>query len=838
VLSAGAAPLESVVLNAVELDISQVSLIRGDEAVARAIDAAEVPSGAKAVFQPDPTASGIRVTIDPPAKPGEVLAIAVRYSAHPRGGMYFTGPTASDPALPLTAWSQGESQDNRYWFPTWDFPDDYATAALNITAPPPLVATAVGRHLEDGKTAAGRPIARYRTEHPHATYLIAVVVGEFDLRRETWNGVTLEYRVPKGRAGQIERSFARTPQILQFMADTTGVPYPHDRYAQNCVPLFIFGGMENVTAVTLTDRTLHDDRAHPDATTALITHEAAHQWTGDLVGFADWSESWLSEGLSDYLTSLWVGTDESADALTLEWQDQNAAYLRSGRFSRPIVTRLYRAREDLFDAVLYAKGSAVLNMLRSRIGDEPFLRGLNLYLVRNAWKPARTSNLQAAFEEASGRNLDRFFDEWVYRPGHPKITASWSWRPGRTSGEAGEARVTLNQEAAGRGSATDPELFDLAVTVELLWPDGHADRRRMVFDGKEAEVRIPAPVSPAALIVDPDSNLVGEIVQTRERDELLAVIAHSKSAPGRVDALKALGALPATDAGTAGIVAALRGDPVRGVRKAAASALGAVARTDGPAAAQARKALLEAAASEPDSRVRVPLVEGVGGLQHDREAGALLLRLLKSDRSWAVQGAAAGGLPTTRPPEAFEALSAALKTDSPNEVVRKGVLAALAAQGDPRAGVLLHGRVGARAPIHTRPAAAEALAAWAKKQESPEQRRLALEALTVQLGDAWYLSRASAIRALGVLGEGAAIPDLERIEGTDFDDRARGAAATALDQIAAASAEKTTGGAAAKRIEALEKDQATLRGRIEALEKQAAEKARGGEGEAKGTGTP
>jgi aminopeptidase N len=188
-----------------------------------------------------------------------------------------------------------------------------------------------------------------------------------------------------------------------------GVPYPYPRYAQVFVADFIFGGMENTSATSLTDSVLLDERAAIDYDVdSLVAHELAHQWFGDLVTCRDWGEGWLNEGFATYAEYLWREHHEGRDAADLELEDWADSYFGedAGRYRRTIATKLYDEPIDIFDHHLYDKGGRVLHMLRDWLGDDAFERTLAYYLRKHAGGLVESRDLARAVEDATGKVAD------------------------------------------------------------------------------------------------------------------------------------------------------------------------------------------------------------------------------------------------------------------------------------------------------------------------------------------------------------------------------------------------------------------------------------------------
>ncbi len=232
----------------------------------------------------------------------------------PKDGLYFFGPTAAEPNVPLTVWSQGESITNRYWFPSLDHPDQKQTTELIVIVADGFEVLSNGKlinkKVNDDKTVT----FHWKQDKPHASYLVTLVVGKFDIVRDKWKGKEVSYYVPVGRKKDIARTFGRTREMIDFFSRRFGVDYPWEKYAQVVVEQFTAGGMENTSATTLTDFGLISERAAVDSDAEwLISHELAHQWWGDLVTCRDWAHIWLNEGWASFCEVVWAEHGKSKD---------------------------------------------------------------------------------------------------------------------------------------------------------------------------------------------------------------------------------------------------------------------------------------------------------------------------------------------------------------------------------------------------------------------------------------------------------------------------------------------------------------------------------------------
>src|SRR5262249_7958432 len=262
----------------------------------------------------------------------------------------------------------------------------------------------------------------------HGSYLTWRVGGPVDLKRSSWRDVELIYAVPKGKEHLIDDTFGDTPDMLSFFSDTLGVKYPWPKYAQVTVSGYP-GGRENVSATTLNEDNLVDRRGNlQSVTTGQIAHELAHQWFGDLVTFRDYGHFWLNEGFAGFFSNLYMEHACGKDEYDRRMEGSVQNYLsESRRYKRPLATNLYPSYLRMFDRHTYSKGTAVLHTLRRTLGDKVFFAGLHHYLTKHKHTPVDSHDLCCALTEATGINVEPFFDQWVYKPGHPVLDYTWIW---------------------------------------------------------------------------------------------------------------------------------------------------------------------------------------------------------------------------------------------------------------------------------------------------------------------------------------------------------------------------------------------------------------------------
>jgi aminopeptidase N len=440
--------LSEFVLDAAEMKIKRVYL----------------PDGRELRFYFDTLAQKLKIYLDRSYSFKDTLSVIVEYFvSNPRKGLYFIQPDSAYPDKPYQIWSQGEPEDNHYWFPCYDFPNDKATSELIATVKKNFVVISNGKLLSVSDDAKkGLRTYHWYMDKPHSSYLISIVVGEYVKLQDYYLDIPLEYYVYKSNAKYAKLSFEKTPDIMKFFSEKIGYKYPYDKYAQTIVEDFVYGGMENITATTLTSSTIHDERAHLDVSSdGLVAHEMAHQWWGDLLTCRSWEHAWLNEGFATYFTALYFEYAKGKD----EFQFNVYNMQRSARFAdmtdkKPTVWNRYFDPTDVFGPHIYQRGGAILNMLRFVLGDELFWKAINYYAHKYAFQNVETNDFKIAIEEATGYNLKWFFDQWLYKAGYPIFEVKYSY-------DDSKKLLKLEVEQIQPGDSLTPEVFKTPVDVEI-----------------------------------------------------------------------------------------------------------------------------------------------------------------------------------------------------------------------------------------------------------------------------------------------------------------------------------------------------------------------------------
>lgn len=785
-------PVHRLVLDAVDLQISSV------QRLARAAQ----PQDAKFAMRD----GKLEVDFDPPIAPGEQCTFAVRYRVvQPRHGLFFVNATAEHPEKTAHAWTQSQDEYARYWFPCLDYPHEKQRTATTIVVPKGMFALGNGE-LVERKDENGTTVFRYRQDVPHSTYLMTLVTGPFvEVAQGTAgrNATPVFYYVLPGREADGERSFSKTPRMIECFEQRLGTSYPYARYSQIAVSDFIFGGMENTAATTQTDRTLHDDTAHLDfSSDPLVSHELAHQWFGDLLTCRDWSHAWLNEGFATFMEAVWREADLGYDEYIYDIFDGFSFYLKEDehRYSRPIVCNAYIAPSDIFDRHLYQKGASVLHMLRGELGDARFWRSVARYVHDNAQKSVETIDLIRAIENETGRNLRGFFDEWVFRAGHPRLEVSAAWDPDRRV-----AVVTIDQK-----QTIDDQnpAYEFGVELSVGRTDDESKERRIRAHVERAHetIAIPLDFEPTLVRFDLGAFLPADVSYRFGVALAASVLRHDPSVVGRIRAGREL-ATDGSAAARAAIDAAFEQEPFWGV-------LAEVARAIGATRAPWARGTLVRALAHPHPKVVRAAAEALGNFR-DAQSAAALIEAAHEQASYLVRHAALASLGKTRDVRAFDVLAAAAKERTWNGTVEAGAVAGLAELADSRAMPLL---LEATRPEGSEGLRRAAVIALGRVGALVEQERTGVADALVQLvDDPSFPIALAAIETAESLGDVRMLPALERLGRQAVDGRSRRHAMEAAMRIRKGSTVPTQVSMLRNDIDELREQQRKLQEKIETL---------------------
>lgn len=712
------------------------------------------------------------IYLSQPTKIGSRLIIAINYCAEkPQRGIYFIQPDKHYPDKPTQVWTQGEDEDSRYWFPCFDYPGQLSTSEIRVCVPKPLVAISNGELIdtvEEGKYNS----YHWSQQQVHPTYLMTLAVGDFAEIRDEWHNKPVTYYVEKGRVVDARRSMGKTPQMIEFLSEKYGYPYPFPKYAQVCVDDFIFGGMENTSTTLLTDRCLLDERAILDNrnTETLVVHELAHQWFGDLVVIKHWSHAWIKEGMASYSEVMWTEQEYGSQEAAYYRLSEARSYLNedSSRYRRPMVTHVYREAIELYDRHIYEKGSCVYHMIRAELGDELFWPAIQTFVQDNAHRTVETIDLLRAIEKATGRNLAFLFDQYVFRGGHPDFKLAYSW-----DSDANLAKVTVTQTQA---KAESKDLFNLKIPIGFGYKENPQLTTFTVrVHDKEQSFYFPLTEKPDFISFDVGNNYLKTVTLEYPISELKAQLEFDPHPISRIYAAEALakkGGLEATQA----LSSALKNDPFWGVRVEAAKQLAEI-QLD-----QAFDGLV-LGLNDPSPFVRRAVISALSQIKTHNSYKAVKGFVQNGDDSYYVEaaacrtvGAIAAAHLEDKPHEdkVIKLLKSVLEERAGwNEVVRSGAIAGLAEFKASEAAlnlILEYTKIGVPQPL--RLSAIRAVGKISTGQTPANIERI-LDRLSEIARETFFLTQVAVLTALGQMETPKAIAILQSLANQTADGRVR-----------------------------------------------------------------
>jgi len=679
-----------------------------------------------------------------------VFQLSLTYSCRPERGLYFFHPDSSTPDQAVQIWSQGEGQDNHFWFPCYDYPNEKATMEMIVTVDSGLTAVSNGRLIT--RLNIGRQtIFYYRFDRPLPVYLISLIVGKYKRYVQFYKTVPLEYYVyPKYSRQDALRSFGRTPDMVEFFSRYSGFDYPYSKYTQTIISHFMYSGMENISATTLTDRTMHSRRAHLDfESEGLVAHELAHQWFGDLVTCRDWTDTWLNEGFATYFTDLYYEHWKGYDVFRYRvWRRDQLPTIKNN-LNRP------RPLSGKNAGDIYIKGASVLHMLRIKMGDGLFREGIKNYLQRHAFANAESSDLRQALENSSGMNLHEFFRQWVYGKGIPEFLLSKSY-----SAKTGTFTLHIQQV---QDSVKIRPVFTMNLKIGLS-VNGRYKEYAVLINRRKQEFNIKLPQAPQMVIFDAGQDHLKTLTFKQSAREWLYQL---QNAPQWIDRIQALQQLrnirnpQSIEKITAVLLDIIKSRQFYGLRLEAVRSLKRLPIVNEPKKNHIIRVLIKVLQKEKRADMRRSLLAAFEKFPDNRTL-SVLREHFKNDPGYGAQTAALNSLIKLDSLHAFEYIKNALQTDSFQQQLRAAALRNAKVLADSAALNIAAGYLAAAQPPRLRLEAVRLLGTLAKKGNK-SAKRLLLQTIKTGSEDNRWRPLSAAISALNKMNEKRLLPIVQKI---------------------------------------------------------------------------
>ncbi len=603
----------------------------------------------------------LAISLDKKYTPAESYTIYISYTSKPNElktqgsaaindakGLYFINPDGADATKPIEVWTQGETESSSAWFPTIDKPNQKTTSEISMTVQSKYVTLSNGRLASQKPNPDGTRTDTWKMDLPHSPYLFMMAVGDFKIYKDTWHSKEVSYYLEPKYAPYAKDIFGFTPEVMDFYSKILGIEYPWNKYSQIVVRDYVSGAMENTTAtlhgqqVQATRHELVDGK--PESETDIV-HELFHQWFGDYVTAESWSNLTVNESFADLSETLWAEHKHGADAGDEVNYQAMQQYLRSpAAKTKTLVRFYYHDKEDVFDVVTYQKGGRVLNMLRHFLGDAVFYKGLNIYLKQNAFKNGEAEQLRLAFEEASGLDLNWYFNQWYYSPGHPELKISYKWDAASST-----QTVYLQQTQAG-----SPFILPMFVDV---YAGGKKERHQIWMRDRADTLSFKVATKPDLVNVDGDKILLAQKTDAKTLDQYVFQYFNAPLYVDRIEAINAAIAQPNEDGAQKILLAAL-GDKYFNLRIRAINAINLSTPKMHDAALPVLTHIIK---TDEKTLVRAAAINALVKLND--AANLPLFKEAINSPSYAVQGAALNGIAALDVPDALK-LAKGLEVDN------------------------------------------------------------------------------------------------------------------------------------------------------------------------------
>ncbi len=436
----------------------------------------------------------VHITLPKMARKGESHRYEIQYMGTPKDGLIISKNKFGDRTFFADNWPNRAHQ----WIPCIDRPDDKAAFEFLITTPLQYQVISNGILIKETKIDGYRKLTYWKETIPLPTKVMVIGVAKFAVKE--WRDHPMDVPVSAWVYPQDSSrgfyDYAVAPGILTFFSDLIA-PFPYKKLA-NVQSKTIFGGMENASAIFYAEDLVTGDRQSED----VVAHEIVHQWFGDMASEKSFAHLWLSEGFATYLTDLYFEKKYGRDSFVKRLQKERDAVRQFVKTNHHPVIDSTSDLMSLLNANSYQKGAWVLHMLRNEVGDSTFQKLLRVYYSRYAGSNAETRDFQRVAEEVSQKQMQWFFDQWLYQPGIPSLLIEWK-------GDHKEIKLQVKQ--------LNDQLYRLRLSLLITTKNGSTRMVHYFIEEKETTIKLSLDSEPVSVVADPITVLLYEgIVQEKK----------------------------------------------------------------------------------------------------------------------------------------------------------------------------------------------------------------------------------------------------------------------------------------------------------------------------------
>lgn len=429
----------------------------------------------------------LRIFLDQLPEAGEVRQFRIEYKGVPADGLIISQNRHGHRTF------FGDNWPNRahHYLPTVDHPTDKAQVEWYVLAPKGFEVIANGKFVDKEMLPNGGAMWHYHEFTPIPTKVMVFGMADFAVQDlPSVAGIPLSTWVFPEDSSLGFAHYDDAADILQTFIDSIA-PYPYEKLA-NVQSKTRYGGMENASCIFYSEGSV-DRELVP-----LLAHEIAHQWFGNSATEANWHHIWLSEGFATYFTNLYlewrVGPQRLQERMEME---RKKVFRFAKQAMRPVVDPSVENLNQLLNANSYEKGAWVLHMLRQEVGYAVFMRSIRKYFAAYGKGNALTKDLKGIFEAESGRDLDWFFDQWIFQAGHPELKVSWKHKP-----KSGSLTLDVAQ--------TQKQMpFRCTLELAIEMENGTVQREYIALKERKQKIILSVPDKIKSIQADPDKKLLG-----------------------------------------------------------------------------------------------------------------------------------------------------------------------------------------------------------------------------------------------------------------------------------------------------------------------------------------
>ncbi len=427
--------------------------------------------------------------LDKNTKIGEVKTFTIEYEGIPKDGLIISKNKFDE----RTFFGDNWPDRAHHWLPTVDHPSDKATVEFIVTAPNHYQVIANGSQIEETNLNNNFKLTHWKENVPLPTKVMVFGAARFAVQHVGFvQQIPVTTWVYAQNRDEGFKDYSLATKILDWFYKKMGT-YPYQKLA-NVQSKTRYGGMENASNIFYFENSVTGNQEHED----LIAHEIAHQWFGNSASELNWHHIWLSEGFATYMTDLYIEETMGEVAFKNRLQEEKQKVIDySKKNPVPIINTSISNYNQLLNPNSYQKGAWVLHMLRKEIGDEIFWKGIRKYYETYKYSNAVSEDFQKIMEQVSGKKLDDFFNQWLYKPGQPTLAFEWKQTKKR------KISLTIKQTQSGQA-------FVFPLELELITEDGRKHFKNIKIQTKDQSFTLKVKSKIKSINLDPNCWLLFE----------------------------------------------------------------------------------------------------------------------------------------------------------------------------------------------------------------------------------------------------------------------------------------------------------------------------------------